>query len=165
MPFYIFVAVNSTTIFTSSYIIHTSPTFMLLLNLFDCWVKPSWWWWEKKKNFFQAIEITNHPKMFLTGQARSLKWQWGLLLGGHSITTWTWFCPFLTTDLPTSTWTIDNKLILFDQLPPSDCPHSFWTTPCPKILHAIRLPLFVHHHNMYGWRKLCQVSLLTLHGP
>jgi hypothetical protein len=29
----------------------------------------------KEKNFFQAIEITNHPKMFLTGQARSLKWQ------------------------------------------------------------------------------------------
>ena len=106
----------------------------------------------KEKTFFQAIEITNHPKMFLTGQARSLKWQWGLLLGGHSITTWTWFCPFLITYLPTSTWTfytlnVDNKLVFFDHLPPSSCPHSFWTTPFPKILHAIRLPLFVHHHN------------------
>ena len=67
--------------------IHRHPTFMLLLNLFDCWVKPSSWWWEKKKLGFQAIEITKqarHDCALAATQrcshrpARSLKWQWGL---------------------------------------------------------------------------------------
>ena len=50
----------------------------------------------------------------------------------HLITTWTWFCPFLTTFLPTSTCSffilnVDNNWHFMTnwQLPPSSCPRRF----------------------------------------
>ena len=50
---------------------------------------------------------------------------------GHSTTTWTEFCHFLT---PPPAWTFfyperGQKQSFFDSLPPSSCPRSYWMPP------------------------------------
>ena len=54
-------------------------------------------------------------------------------LRGHSTTTWTKFCPFLTPSPPCA-WTVFipwawTKTDIFWPLPPSSCPRSYWMPP------------------------------------
>ena len=100
-------------------------------------------------NFSVAVELSGRLESQLFFQ-RHRSWttdaQWQCIfrvmlqyIGGHSTTTWTEFCHFLTPSSLRGQFLYPEhgpKQTFFVPPPPS-CPRSYWMTPCPNISYFI----------------------------
>ena len=134
--------------------------FICLLNFLCCWTAHHWVMRSGRRvgAFIMELYLENCHIFFLAETCTCIVFDrdgltersyrllcWTFPSRGHSTTTWTEFCHFLT-PLPLRRPFLypkrGKKQTFFDPLPPSSCPRSYW---------RVWSKIYLKHRNIWKW--------------